>query len=180
MCQQIAIDNQLNIENSNTPVPPPQNDCEVEVTSSQFLKNGGNLNYPLTCMDELTITQPFCLMPEHPFSGFDVNQLDLEIDYSHEFCNRKSRFYGDIPYKYRGAIHEPCKIPKDSYLRRIIDHVKIFSPTIYSFNSVLTNKYENDNSHIPLHSVNENNTRPNSSILTISLGEARLIKFLTA
>ena len=173
--QQLAIANQLNIENSNTPVPPSQNDCEVVTKSIQCLQNGEKVNATLECMDELT-TQPFCLTPGHPFRGFDVNQLDHELEYSHEFHNRKARFYGDVPYRYGDTIHEACNIPKDSYLLSIVDHVKTIFPH-YAFNSVLINKYENGNSHIPLHSDNETSIRPNSSILTISLGETRIIKF---
>ena len=173
--QQLAIANQLNDEKSNTPVPTSQNDCEVAISSPQCNQNEENFNVFPVCKDELK-TQPFSLMPGHPFSGFDVNQLNHEIEYSHEFCNRKTKFFGDVPYKYGDTIHKACKIPEDSYLLRIINHVETIFPQ-FSYNSVLINKYENGNSHIPLHSDDETSIKPNSSILTISLGETRVINF---
>ena len=79
-------------------------------------------------------------------------------------------------------VHDPCAIPNDSYLLSIVAlliKLKLFSRIFpkYFFNSVLINKYSNGNSHIPMHSDDEDSIKPGSSILTISLGETRSIKF---
>ena len=125
--------------------------------------------------DEVTL-QPFLLLPNHPFSEFNVNILDEEITYSHDLYNRKVKFYGDVPYKYSNIVHQPCSIPEDCYLIKIIDKVNVFFPNI-TFNSVLDNKYDNGDAHIPMHSDDEECIKPNSNILTVSLGETRTINF---
>ena len=121
-------------------------------------------------------SQPFSLLPGHPFSEFDVHQLDNEVDYSHKLHNRSVKFFGAVPYEYGEITHEPCSVPKESYLLKIIDHVQLLFPQ-YSFNSVLVNRYANGNSIIPMHADDEHCIQPGSSILTVSLGETRTIKF---
>ena len=126
-------------------------------------------------LDDLS-SQPFSLLPGHPFSEFDVNQLDNEVDFSHKLYNRSVKFYGAVPYKYGEVTHEPCSVPKESYLLKIVNHVNFLFPQ-YTFNSVLVNRYENGNSYIPMHADDEQSIMPGSSILTVSLGETRTIKF---
>ena len=121
-------------------------------------------------------SQPYSLIPGHPFAEFDEGMLDREITYTHDLNNRKIKFFGDVPYKYSNIVHQPCSIPKDSYLLEIINRFKTLFPK-FSFNSVLINKYANGFDHIPMHSDNEECIKPNSNIVTVSLGETRKINF---
>ena len=102
--------------------------------------------------------------------------LCSEIDYSHCLSSRKVKFYGDVPYRYGDTLHEPCPVPKNSYILTIIDQIKLMFPH-YSFNSVLINQYDNGSNHIPMHADDEAQIKPDSEILTISLGESRIIRF---
>ena len=120
--------------------------------------------------------QPYSLIPGHPFSEFNVNALDQEITYSHDVNNRKIKFYGAVPYKYSGVVHEPCSVPRDCYLLKIIDKIKVLFPH-FSFNSVLINKYADGKDFIPMHSDDEKCIKQNSEILTVSLGETRTLHF---
>ena len=45
-------------------------------------------------------SQPYSLIPEHPFAEFDVGMLDRETKYTHDLSNRKIKFFGDVPYYY--------------------------------------------------------------------------------
>lgn len=162
--QQLAIANQSNTDNY---VPLSPSDCDIETVE--------NLHAITVGKDDST-SQPFTLMPSHPFSNFDASLLNQEIEYSHDLSNRQVKFYGDAPYKYSDIVHEPCRIPEDSYILKIIDQVRILFPQ-YTFNSVLVSKYNDGNSYIPMHSDDEDSITPNSSILTISLGETRKMQF---
>ena len=121
-------------------------------------------------------SQPYSLIPEHPFAEFDVGMLDRETKYTHDLSNRKIKFFGDVPYYYSNIVHQPCSIPEDSYLLKITNLIKTLLPK-FSFNSVLINKYSNGYDHIPMHSDNEECIKPNSNIVTVSLGETRKINF---
>ena len=175
--QQLAISKKCSTENvSSLNHISPQVDHEIVNTSFQSpVIEDCNL-IPTNLDRDNTSSQPFLLMPGHPFCKFDANELDQEIVYSHHLSNRKIKFYGDAPYKYGEIIHEPCEVPGNSLLLKIIEQVKYLFPH-YSFNSILVNKYDDGNSHIPMHSDDEECIKPNSSILTISLGETRTMKF---
>ena len=157
----------LDMQTINAPVDRPTFESEEIIIGSNDSSVNLSENFPM---------QPFCLVPRHPFSIFDVNKLDLELTYTHELSNRKVKFFGDVCYSYSNIVHKPCCIPSNSYLLEIVNHVKTLFPS-YSFNSVLLNKYENGSSNIPPHSDNERCIKPSSSILTVSLGATRTIKF---
>ena len=119
---------------------------------------------------------PCVLFPGHPFSSFSVEMLDREITYSHSLENRQLMYYGEYPYMYGSITHEPCSVPENSYVNKIINHVSKICPQ-YQFNSVLVTKFDNGKSFLPMHSDNENVIHPDSTILTVSLGETRSVKF---
>ena len=168
--QQLAILNQ----SSNLPDQFTQHEnCEV---TAKPLQTPGKITNTNPVNSNVTIPQPYSLTPGHPFSQFDVNTLDKEITYSHDLSSRKIKFFGDVPYQYSEIVHQPCSIPEDSYLLQITDHVKALFPN-FTFNSVLINKYVNGSGYIPMHSDDEKCIRPNSNILTVSLGETRIINF---
>ena len=131
---------------------------------------------PPCLYDDINATQAFDLIPGHLFSNFDAALLCNEIDYTHCLSSRKVKFYGDAPYKYGDTLHEPCPVPNNSYLLEIIDQVKRLFPH-YSFNSVLINQYDDGTKHIPMHSDDEAQINSDSHIVTISLGESRIMKF---
>ena len=166
---------QLSLSESNSDT----NNSEQVTTISSVVegeKQDISQNSPANSYSNQNSIQPFYLLPEHSFSNFDVNMLCSEIDYSHCLNNRKVKFYGDAPYRYGDTLHEPCPVPKNSYILTIMDQVKLMFPH-YSFNSVLINQYDNGSNYIPMHADDEAQIKPDSDILTISLGESRIIRF---
>ena len=166
---------QLSLSESNS----DNNNSEQVTTISSVVegeKQDISQNSPANSYSNQNSIQPFYLLPEHSFSNFDVNMLCSEIDYSHCLNNRKVKFYGDAPYRYGDTLHEPCPVPKNSYILTIMDQVKLMFPH-YSFNSVLINQYDNGSNHIPMHADDETQIKPDSDILTISFGESRIIRF---
>ena len=154
-------------------------DLDVTLPQKVALPNDSQINDQSildSSISDCISLQPYSLIPGHPFSEFDVNTLDQEIPYSHDLNNRKIKFYGAVPYKYSGVVHQPCNVPKDCYLLTIIDKIKVLFPH-FKFNSVLINKYVDGNDFIPMHSDNEKCIKQNSDILTVSLGETRTIHF---
>ena len=170
-----------NIDLSYTlPFQAQQTDnCQVgdELTDNPQTEKSANADLINHNSDmDVVNSQPFSLIPGHPFAEFDVGMLDRETTYTHDLNNRKIKFFGDVPYKYSNIVHQPCSIPEDSYLLKIINHFKTLFPK-FPFNSVLINKYSNGYDHIPMHSDNEECIKPNSNIVTVSLGETRKINF---
>ena len=119
---------------------------------------------------------PYTQLSGHPFSSFSAELLDNETVYSHCLESRKLKYFGVNPYGYGNIMHNPCSVPENSYLNKIIKHVLTVCPQ-YVFNSVLLTKFENGESFLPMHSDNEEAIQPNSVILTVSLGETRAIEF---
>ena len=148
-----------------------QQECSTNQISSTGDSGSANSNPSIE-----HIEGPCMLFPGHPFSSFSVEQLDNELTYSHSLESRKLMYYGDYPYTYGKIAHDPCPIPENSYLSKIINHVTAVCPK-YEFNSVLVTKFESGKSFLPMHSDNESVIHPNSTILTISLGATRTIKF---
>ena len=120
--------------------------------------------------------KPYLSVHGNPFSEFDVTKLDKETKYSHKLFSRDVKFYGDIAYHYNNITHSACAVPEKSYILEIINRVKLLFP-YYVFNSVLINRYIDGDCFIPMHSDDEINIKPDSNILTISLGESRAIDF---
>ena len=121
---------------------------------------------------------PFTLYEGNPFAEFDAGILDSSTEYDRVFDNRKTAYYGSLPYKYGGNYHRAREIGSNSYLKSIIDKLLTLSPEVPdSFNSFLVTKYDSHTAHIPPHSDNEPSIDPDSSILTITLGASRPVVF---
>lgn len=154
------------------------NTLETVITSQQEAKDNDDniISYHSSSICPDDVERPCVLFPGHPFSLFNVDALDQEIIYSHSLESRQLKYFGDLPYSYGKITHGPCSVPENSYLSKIINHVSSVFPK-YQFNSVLITKFENGKSFLPMHSDNENVIHPASTILTVSLGETRAVKF---
>ena len=118
---------------------------------------------------------PVWILDDSPFAKFSLELLTAELEFSHTFNNRKSVYFGDVPYQYRGAFHTPNKIKQDSYLSKLSSYINVILPN-FSHNSVLINYYETGDDYIPPHSDSENCIEDNSEIVTVSLGATRTLQ----
>ena len=120
---------------------------------------------------------PYELYEGNPFGEFTADILDSVTDYDRDFGNRKTAYYGELPYKYGGSHHKARDIVSNPYLKSIIDKLKQLPDLPVSSNSFLVTKYDSNNANIPPHSDNEPSIDPSSSILTITLGGPRPVVF---
>ena len=120
---------------------------------------------------------PFSEYSQGVFSQLDLNLLDSNTVFSHKFQSRSVAHYGDHAYCYSGVDHPAKPTADNSYLQKvIIPAVKEQYPN-FNFNSIMVTKYVNGSQSIPFHSDDESSIHPDSSILTISLGNTRNIVF---
>ena len=120
-----------------------------------------------------------CPYNEHTqgvFSMFSLTQLDQHTKYSHNFGNRSVAYYGNNPYSYTGGSHSPRSITENPYLQTILEAVDEHYPN-FTYNSAMITRYSNGAEWIPLHSDDEECIAPKSVIMTVSLGETRLLQF---
>lgn len=122
------------------------------------------------------LVEPCTVVPDCPLENFDFDDLDKSTVYTKRFQNRLVAYYGDFPYEYEGAVHQSNTLSNNPKLVEILDKVKILLPDI-KFNSALITKYPNGNFHLPYHSDKEESINEDSLIVTISLGQSRVIKF---
>ncbi|KAL5267676.1 hypothetical protein ACHWQZ_G004653 [Mnemiopsis leidyi] len=120
---------------------------------------------------------PYVLFEDNPFTEFDVHQLDSATEYDRTFASRTTAYYGTLPYKYGGIHHKARDINSNPYLKSVIDKLHQLADVPNTSNSFVVTKYDSHVSHIPPHSDNEPSIDPNSSILTITLGEPRPVLF---
>ncbi len=111
-----------------------------------------------------------------PFSDFDAEKLVCDIQDFVCINNREVKYYGKFRYSYGRTQHEPCNIPENSYMSKLVHRVASKYPDLV-FNSVLVSKFINGNVSLPMHSDNEEEIVKNSDILTVSLGESRTVNF---
>ena len=122
------------------------------------------------------IMLPFISIPNKPFSNFDLSTLDQDTNFNINLSNRSLCYYGSSSYSYNGATHQPQPIPPGNYINSILDQLKAVLPDI-KYNSILLTKYKNGSEYIGFHADNEPEIVKNSDIVTISLGQSRVIKF---
>ena len=111
-----------------------------------------------------------------PFSYFSVETLLNELEFTHDFHNRKVLYFGIFPYSYSGGKHCARDIPEKSYLAAICSYFDAIFPH-YEYNSVLINYYSSGLDYMPLHSDSEDCIEDDSLICTISLGATRTLQF---
>ena len=122
------------------------------------------------------IEAPFIKLTGAPFSLFDIEELDMNTDFTHKFTNRHAAYYGTYNYFYSGTTHYAREVSENSYLCKILSYLEIVLPS-FKYNSALINKYEDNESFMPPHGDTENEIVSGSDIVTISLGETRSILF---
>ena len=150
--------------------------CDIFDTTDTPQDSDTTLN--LFCVDSSTqqIIEPALLYPGHPFSNCDLHSLEKTITYTEIFSNRSVEYYGEYPYRYSNTTHDPKPIASNNYLCNIINQLKIMMPN-YCFNSALITKFNDGSQYIGYHSDDEDSISPDSDIVTISLGESRILKF---
>ena len=119
---------------------------------------------------------PFELIEGYPFEKFSYETFLNDLDFSHDFSNRKAVYYGEFEYEYSGGKHKAKDIPRNSYLASICSYLEVLLPD-YNYNSALINFYSNGSDFIPCHSDNEESIDDDSTILTLSLGASRTMRF---
>ena len=183
-------DNSSNNKGCQTELSGTEIETECESSSSNITVSSINLNlthelHPsqndkLNVFSYDTINQelvePCSVIPGSPFEHVNCNDLDRSTEYTKHFQNRQVAYYGDFPYVYGGAVHQPRPMSSNPSLGKVLDHVKLVLPD-FNFNSVLITKYRNGNCYLPYHSDKEESIYEDSSIATISLGQSRVIKF---
>ena len=150
--------------------------CDMFDTTDTSQNSDTILN--LFCVDSNNqqIIEPALLHPGHPFSNYDLHSLDKTISYTEIFSNRSVEYYGEYPYSYNNTTHDPKPIASNKYLCNIINQLKIVMPN-YCFNSVMITKFNDGSQYIGYHSDYEDSISSDSDIVTISLGESRILKF---
>ena len=144
-----------------------------EKPSDSITKNHNSISCPI--LDASTVSH--VTLNDQPFSQFDLIELDRDIEFDVILGNRLVKYFGDFSYSYGTINHQPCPIPGASnYLHKILNHVRTVLPT-FSYNSILITKYTDGSKFIDYHSDNEPEIAEDSDILTISLGETRVISF---
>ena len=124
------------------------------------------------------VLQPCALYSDQPFAQFSLLDLDQATTnhYKTFFQNRLVAYYGKVPYRYGGVCHEAQPFGNNPYLAHIVSHLQTIMPD-FIFNSALITKYRNGKDYIGFHSDNESELKENSEILTVSLGETRVIQY---
>ena len=133
----------------------------------------GPMNISLTCTP--CSVKPVTLLDGGPFSKFSLDLLMEELEFSHCFKNRKSAYFGDSPYEYSGATHEPKTVHHESYLAKLRSYINVILPNL-RHNSILINLYETGAEFMPAHSDSESCIEEDSDIVTISLGATRTLQ----
>ena len=125
---------------------------------------------------------PFKLLESRDlFSRFEVSSLRDEFSFDGLFCNRGTAYYGDITYSYPGGSHPPKRFPSSNLSTQFLGAVKQLCVEnklrFEDYNSCMVTLYEGPESCIPAHSDDEPSLIPGSSILTVSIGGTRTVKF---
>ena len=133
-----------------------------------------------TCSDDSETNSsppmPVELIDDRPFAKFCIKTLLRELDFTHNFQNRKAIYFGQFPYHYSGGKHDARSISTGSYLGSICSYMDVLFPN-YEYNSVLINFYEDGQDCMPLHSDTEDCIEDESYIVTVSLGATRTLMF---
>ncbi|KAL5260978.1 hypothetical protein ACHWQZ_G006875 [Mnemiopsis leidyi] len=158
----------------NEPVTQP-GDCkssEVISTTNPLFSDTSSLYCP--SINHSLTEEPIILSNELLFSQFSVEALIEELDFTHDFGNRKVVYFGTRPYAYNGGVHEPKDLEAHTYLAKVCNYLDIIIPN-YDYNSVLVTLYANGNQFIPKHSDLEDCIEETSDIVTVSLGATRTL-----
>jgi alkylated DNA repair dioxygenase AlkB len=86
---------------------------------------------------------------------------------------RKMAWFGDVPYKYAGALKQP--LPWDAEVLRLKKRVEEASGCV--FNSCLLNQYADGSEGMGWHSDDESSLVSGGPIASVSLGAQRIFRF---
>ena len=144
---------------TETPAPTP---AEAETVS-----------FPTATLDDSVCN----VFDDRLFSDINVdevlNQLTVDVPATH---GRKTAYFGDIPYSYGRSRHEPQPYPDCEFFNTFFTRLQSVDPSITPENyTCLVTLYPDGSSQIPLHSDNEEQIAPDSTIYTVSLGSERTL-----
>lgn len=120
---------------------------------------------------------PYLKLNSSPFNLFSFDHLAQSTDGYKYFGNRAVSYYGIEPYSYSQITHPPRPFEENPYLLKILSYVEIVLPDLI-FNSAMIHYYGDGNAQIPHHSDNEECIEDNSEIVSISLGDSRVMEFM--
>lgn len=165
------------LENTSCGTDDSLDPIKVHPITSSTAIGTDDSNQLITSADGINhIIWPYFHHDQHIFARFNVSQLHNDTAYSHIFGSRSVAYYGSQSYYYTGGNHTPQAFHDNIYLTCILQLVKELYPD-YRFNSAMITYYANGEDWMPFHSDDEDCIAVNSSIMTISLGEKRSIKF---
>ena len=106
-----------------------------------------------------------------------TSELGNEFKKISEGQSREVLYFGDYSYKYTGKEH--CAKPMPAQVTKLLNDIRpqLPDPNI-QLNSCLVSRYASGGIGIPFHRDDEPVIDPTSSILTVSLGTNRTMKFI--
>ena len=107
----------------------------------------------------------------------DYTEIENSFNFDSKFSSgREACYFGQYDYRYGGRAHKARPFEDNEMLTRISNQVRSLCPNV-DFNSVLIHMYCSGDDHIAPHSDNEPNIDCDSSIITVSFGDTRTMKF---
>ena len=120
---------------------------------------------------------PYSKLDGSPFHLFNLESIvNATSGYKH-FENRAVAYYGTQPYSYSSVTHNPRPFEDNPYLLKVLSYIDIVLPD-FSYNSAMIHWYKDNESHMPHHSDNEECIEKDSDIVSISLGDSRVMEFV--
>ena len=172
---QVTLKNNIcNTNYQNTTADNDNYHNNNNVKESSSAQSTHNIEEILSVLDEGQLPAYKLQLPQ--FCNIDTDYLDKYTHYTHTRNGRHIAHYGPYPYNYTGVKHDPRPVANNPPLLDIFKAITREFPTL-ELNSALVQKYPNGQSNIPIHSDNEPEIKPGSTILTLSLGETRTFMF---
>jgi len=176
----LVEDAQQDVDNMRLPAPVPVTVLTPEIeesTSSLEIQSSD------TSGNELPLTESVCYFNNSvDFSDLSVEDILEQIpptSFTQGSCGRRTAYFGTRPYSYAPIRHEPQEYPScpalDIVLTKLKEVVPDFSTDDYT---CLITHYPDGRSYIPTHSDDEPEIQADSTIFTISVGAARVLRFV--
>jgi alkylated DNA repair dioxygenase AlkB len=151
-------------------------DPDLFVTASEeggplknLLPRDGSVFYLGCLLEEAEANESFFVLRAGGFWQHD----EVVLFGKRRVLSRKMAWFGDVPYKYAGAVKLP--MPWDAVVSGLKRRVEEASGCL--FNSCLLNHYADGREGMGWHSDNESSLVPGGTIASVSLGSERTFRF---
>ncbi len=134
-----------------------------------LLPRDGSVLYVGRLLEEAAANESFYVLRA---GGFWQND-EVVLFGKRRVLSRKMAWFGDVPYKYAGAVKLP--LPWDAEVLRLKHRVEERSGCL--FNSCLLNHYADGSEGMGWHSDDESSLVPGGPIASVSLGAERIFRF---